>query len=81
MYTIELRPTIFDLTIGDMYHLFEKDVPSDFHREDEVTTDVFDDLIGSKLLTVTNVEILSRHNYVYTMTDPKRLAIIKCKEL
>lgn len=80
MYTIELRPDIFDLTIGDMYNLFEKDVPSDFNRKDEVTTDVFDDLMRLHLLNVTNFEILSRHNYVYTVTDPKRVAIIKCEE-
>ncbi len=80
MYTIELRPNIFDLTIGDMYDLFEQDVPSDFNRKDEVTTDVFDDLIRRHLLNVTTVQILSRHNYVYTMTDPKRLAVIECKE-
>ena len=80
IYTIELRPNIFDLTIGDMYDLFEKDVPSDFNRKDEVTTDVFDDLMCRHLLNVTHFEILSHHNYVYTMTDPKRLAIIKCKE-
>ena len=80
MYTIELRPNIFDLTIGDMYDIFEKDVPSDFNRKDEVTTDVFDDLMRRHLLNVTHFEILSRHSYVYTMTDPKHLAIIKCKE-
>lgn len=80
MYTIELRPNIFSLTIGDMYDLLEEDVPFDFNRKDEFTTDVFDDLIHSQLLNVTNIQILSDHNYVYTMTDPKRVAIIKCEE-
>jgi hypothetical protein len=57
IYTIELRPDIFHLTIGDMYDLFDEDVPSDFNRKDEVTSDVFDDLMRPHLLNVKNVEI------------------------